>query len=66
MNSNEIDKFFIAHFDDSKESEQRIIAWKNNDDIGTLIDPTKLIGKKIIGFKYIQTNTGKTLFLLVE
>lgn len=68
MDPKDITKFFVARNapDYAPDSSQVIVAWKEDDTTGTRIDPEKLIGKTIIKTEYVQTTTGKTLFIYVK
>ncbi|MCX7619110.1 hypothetical protein [Tepidiforma sp.] len=61
-------KFFVARnaAGESPDASQIIVAFREGETIGTQIDPEKMIGKKIVGFEYVNTNVDKTLFLFVE
>jgi hypothetical protein len=64
----EMEKFFIAKNADgpAPDARQIVCAWKDGDTIGTQLEPESLIGKKIIGYEYVDNKSGKTLFLYVE
>jgi len=61
-------KFFIARNIEGNipDASQIVVAWKEGDTIGTQLTPDKLIGKTITGYEFVDTNTGKTLFLYVK
>lgn len=64
MDPNDIKKFFIGKM--AADADQIVIAWKDGDTVGTTLSPEKLIGKTIVGYEYVETNIGKTLYLNVK